>query len=95
MELFSINKETGEQELPDATNNDISAVEERDLNQDEEDILKAFRENDAQLEEIGKTIVEELKKVKANAENIETAIDDQGKLLNGLNQRAEANLGEL
>ena len=50
--------------------------EERDLNQDEEDILKAFRENDAQLEEIGKTIVEELKKVKMNAENIETAIDD-------------------
>ena len=63
--------------MPDATNNDISAVEEeRDLNQDEEDILKAFRENDAQLEEIGKTIVEELKKVKMNAENIETAIDD-------------------
>lgn len=63
--------------MPDSTNNDISAVEEeRDLNQDEEDILKAFRENDAQLEEIGKTIVEELKKVKMNAENIETAIDD-------------------
>jgi len=46
------------------------------LNQDEEDILKAFRENDAELEKIGKTIVEELKKVKMNAENIETAIDD-------------------
>lgn len=49
--------------------------EERDLNKEEEDILKAFRENDEQLEVVAKTIVEELKKVKMNAENIETGID--------------------
>ena len=47
------------------------------------------------MEKIGKIVVEELKKVKMNAENIETAIDDQSKLLNGLNRRAEKNLGEL
>ena len=68
---------------------------ERDLNQDEEDILKAFKENDAELEKIGKTIVEELKKVKMNAENIETQIDAQAAHLSGLNKRADKNIDEL
>ena len=37
--------------------------------------MKAFRENDKELEDIAQTIVEELKKVKLNAENIEAGID--------------------
>ena len=62
--------------MPDANKKDHNEIEEeRDLNQDEEDILKAFKENDAELEKIGKQIVEELKKVKMNAENIEAEID--------------------
>ena len=77
VELFSINKVTGEQEEPgqDADTSHMGIEEERDLNKEEEDILKAFRENDEQLEVVAKTIVEELKKVKMNAENIETGID--------------------
>ena len=49
--------------------NDPSMIEdeERDLNQEEQDILNAFKENDAELENIASTIVEELKKVKMNA----------------------------
>ena len=78
VELFSINKETGEHEEPTAgdKNNESIIEEERDLNKEEEDILKAFRQNDQELEEIASTIVEELKKVKMNAENIEAGIDE-------------------
>ena len=49
--------------------------EERDLDQAEKDILEAFKENDKELEKIAEVIVEELKKVKMNAENIEAGID--------------------
>ena len=51
-------------------------VELFSINKEEEDILKAFRQNDQELEEIASTIVEELKKVKMNAENIEAGIDE-------------------
>ena len=40
-------------------------------------------------------IVEELKKVKMNAENIETNIDKQKELLAGVQARADKNLTEL
>ena len=68
---------TGEQEanLNGGDPDERVIEEERDLNKEEEDILKAFRENDKELEDIAQTIVEELKKVKLNAENIEAGID--------------------
>jgi hypothetical protein len=39
--------------------------------------------------------VEELKKVKMNAENIETGIDTQRDLLKSVNERADKNLTNL
>ena len=91
VELFSINKTTGEQEanLNGGDPDERVIEEERDLNKEEEDILKAFRENDKELEDIAQTIVEELKKVKLNAENIEAGIDKQKELLKGVQGRAE------
>ena len=47
------------------------------------------------MEVIAKVIVEELKKVKMNAENIETGIDKQSELLAGVNKRADKNLANL
>ena len=93
VQLFGINAETEE----DERGHELSYVEEeeRDLNREEEEILKAFRENDAELETIAHTIVEELKKVKMNAENIEAGIDRQTELLGQVNQRADKNLSEL
>ena len=77
MELFSINPATGEHTgaAADQQTGEGDDEEERDLQKEEEEILKAFRENDAELEDIASVIVEELKKVKMNAENIEAGID--------------------
>ena len=93
VELFSINEDGDTTAKHDMTSNSIA--QERDLNEEEEDILKTFKENDQELEKITKTIVDELKKVKANTENIEAGVDKQGELLAGLNQRAEKNSANL
>lgn len=59
------------------------------MDQAEQDILEAFKENDRELEKIAEVIVEELKKVKMNAENIEAGIDKQSELLKGVQARAD------
>ena len=51
------------------------------MDEEEEDILKTFRDNDKELEKITKSIVDELKKVKANTQDIEAGIDKQSELL--------------
>ena len=83
--------------MPDAADVSVNLIdeEERDLNKEEQDILDAFKQNDKELEDIAKVIVEELKKVKMNAENIETGIDKQTDLLAGVNKRADKNLANL
>lgn len=48
--------------------------EERQLDQQEQDILKEFEENDKQLEVIAGRIVQALSKVKLTAQEMNTAI---------------------
>lgn len=47
---------------------------DRELNEDERDILKQFEENDRELENIAAELVDALDQVKNKAENIQTQI---------------------
>jgi hypothetical protein len=57
----------------------------------EQAILKEFEENDKQLEEIAGRIVEALSKVKSSAQDMNVAINKQGKMIKSSRQRGEKN----
>ena len=65
-----------------ATEAHVGEEAERSLNEDEQKYLDAFEENDKALDSITHEIIKGLEVVKLNAENIETGIDKQTKLLN-------------
>ena len=75
--------------------NDVPGEEMRDLDQHEREILKAFEANDKELDAVAAKIVEELEKVKNNAQNIEGQIDKQGELLKRTNARADGTHADL
>ena len=62
---MSINQSSTELISKDEASN--AHEEERDLNEDEEYYLKAFEENDKELEDIAEEVVKALNKVKLNA----------------------------
>ena len=76
----SINQDINEPQM--ATEAHVGEEAERSLNEDEQKYLDAFEENDKALDSITHEIIKGLEVVKLNAENIETGIDKQTKLLN-------------
>jgi len=64
---------------------------DRDVNEEERDILAQFEENDKELENIAAELVEALDKVKLKAENSENLIKRQGELLKKTRKKAEDN----
>ncbi len=58
-------------------NEDVDSDDERELNEEEIDILKQFEENDKELEEIASQICGALDELKGKTENIESSIDRQ------------------
>lgn len=63
--------------------------DERALTGAEKDLLQQFSENDAELEQIAAQICAALDQVKGVAEDIETQVDKQGKMLRDTRARAD------
>lgn len=67
-----INRDSNRTEEGEGADEDVE--EERDLRDDERDILAQFEENDKELEDIAAQIVGALDELKGKAENIEGSI---------------------
>ena len=70
-------------------NDSVEHTSEADLNEDEESILKQFEKNDQELEDIAAMICGALDQLKGTAQNIESKVDAQGKMLKNVNKKAE------
>ena len=77
----------------DETNN--AEEEDRELYEDEKDILKQFEANDKELENIAAVIVGALDELKGKAQNIEDGVKRQGDLLKNTRKAAEENEAKL
>lgn len=61
----------------------------REMNEYEQNLMKQFEENDAEIDEMLDEVINQVDKLKLHAENIGTAIKSQKDLLVKLNSKAE------
>lgn len=68
---------------------------EKEMNEDERDILKQFEDNDKELESIAALIVGSLDELKGKAQNIESSVKRQSDLLKKAKKAADENEAKL
>ena len=68
---------------------------EKEMNEDERDILKQFEDNDKELESIAALIVGSLDELKGKAQNIESSVKKQSDLLKKAKKAADENEAKL
>ena len=68
---------------------------EKEMNEDERDILKQFEDNDKELESIAALIVGSLDELKGTAQNIESSVKRQSDLLKKAKKAADENEAKL
>ena len=68
---------------------------EKEMNEDERDILKQFEDNDKELESIAALIVGSLDELKGKAQNIESSVKRQSDLIKKAKKAADENEAKL
>ena len=71
-------------------NNEVAGNgEEREITEFEKECLKRFEQNDEEIDEMLDVVIDQLDRIKMQAENINLEIDTQGKLLRRVGDKAE------